>query len=106
MFLSSLQKIDIFRKNHLTIVRVVRSCGARWLVSGSVAGAISSSGTPQWVYLSRNAEKPCRTVETVGVTRGVHIGACRAGKRSTGALRAVVTLCTGVACGPSIHRGV
>lgn len=95
-----------WRENYPTIVRVVRSRGARWLVSGSVARAVSSSGTPQWVYLSRNAEKPCRTVETVGVTRGVHIGACCAGKRSAGALRAVVTFCTGVTCGPSVHWGV
>lgn len=95
-----------WRENHPTIVRVVSSCGARWLVSSSVARAVSSSGTPQGVYLSRNTEKPCWTVETVGVTRGVHIGACWAGKRSAGALRAVMTFCTGVTCGPSVHWGI
>ena len=89
-----------------TIIWVVGACRTWGLISCSIPRAVSSSGAPQRVHLSRNAEKACWAIETVGVPGGVHVGACRAGQRGACPLRAVVTLGTRVSCGPSVHGGV
>ena len=89
-----------------TIIWVVGACRTWGLISCSIPRAVSSSGAPQRVHLSRNAEKARWAIETVGVPGGVHVGACRAGQRGACPLRAVVTFGTGVSCGPSVHGGV